>query len=150
MSGITNIVAFDGADTPVIHTFIPESVVRDKGEITATYREQLADVPVYAQPSVVLKMKRMGSGVYRVSSRVSVPVMEAVGAQNSAGYTAAPKIAYVDTAENIGYFHERSTISGRRLVRQLSVNIANGVTTSVAPNTNKVVSELFDQLVAPV
>jgi len=150
MSGISNIVAFDGAATPVQHTFIPESVIRDKGEITATYREQIADVPVYAQPSVVLKMKRMGSGVYRVSSRVSVPVMEAVGAQNSAGYTAAPKVAYVDTAESIGYFHERSTIAGRRLSRQLCINVANGIETSVTPVTTKAVGELFDQLVAPV
>lgn len=149
MSSIANIVAFDGAATPVQHTFVPESVTRIKDEVIAIYREQLADVPVYAQPLHILKKKRMGSGVYRVSSRTEVPVMESVGAQNAAGYTAPPKVAYINTKEDVGLFHERSTITDRRLVRQLSVNISNGIATSVTPVTTGPVAELFDLLVAP-
>lgn len=149
MSSIANIVAFDGAATPVSHTFVPLSVTRDKGEVTAHYREQLADVPVYAQPSVTMKIKRMGSGVYRVSTRVETPVMESIGAQNSAGYTAPPKVAHIPTVETVGFYHERSTITNRRLVRQLSTNIMNGVATTVAPVLTGPAAELFDQLVAP-
>lgn len=149
MSAIANIVAFDGAATPVSHTFLPVSVVREADEVVADWREALASVPVYAQPRVTMKLKRMGSGVYRVSSRVSVPVMETVGSQNAAGYTAAPKVAYENTEENIGYFHERSDITGRRLVRQLAINIMNGVSTSVTPVTTGPVADLFDLLSAP-
>lgn len=149
MSQIANLVAFDGAATPVSHTFLPVSVVREKDEVIADWREAIASVPVYAQPRVTMKLKRMGSGVYRVSSRVSVPVMETVGSQNAAGYTAAPKVAYENTVETIGYFHERSDITGRRLVRQLAVNIDGGVATSVAPVTTGPVADLFDLLSAP-
>lgn len=149
MSAIANIVAYDGAATPVLHTFLPVSVVRDKDEVVAEWREALATVPVYAQPRITMKLKRMGSGVYRVSSRTSVPVMETVGSQNAAGYTAAPKVAYENTDENVGYFHERSDITGRRLVRQLAVNIMNGVSTSVTPVTTGPVADLFDLLSAP-
>lgn len=149
MSAIANIVAFDGAAPPVSHTFIPVSVVREGDEVTASWREALTNVPVYAQPNVTMKLKRMGSGVYRVSSRVEVPVMESISGQNAAGYTAAPKVAYVNTEETIGYFHERSDILGRRLVRQLSNNIMNGVATSVAPVTSGPAADLFDLLNAP-
>lgn len=149
MSAIANIVAFDGDATPVSHTFVPIAVTREKGEVTAIWREQLADVPVYAQPSVTMKLKRMGSGVYRVSSRVEVPVMESIGTQNAAGYTAPPKVAHIPTVETAGYFHERSTIANRRLVRQLSVNINNGVETTVTPVTTGPAAELYDLLVSP-
>lgn len=150
MSAIANIVAFDGAATPVSHTFVPESVTRGtNGEVTAIWREQLADVPVYAQPLHIMKKKRMNSGVYRVSSRTEVPVMESVGAQNAAGYTAPPKVAHVLTKEGTGLFHERSTIAERRLVRQLNININGGIATTVTPVTTGPAAELFDLLVAP-
>lgn len=149
MSAIANIVAYDGAATPALHTFYPVSVVREGNEVTGTWREQLASVPVYAQGLVTMKLKRMNSGVYRCSSRTAIPVMEAIGAQNSAGYTAAPKVAHEETVELIGYFHERSDITGRRLVRQLGINIHGGIATSVTPVTTGPVAELFDLLMSP-
>lgn len=149
MSAMANITAYDGAATPVLHTFYPVSVEKTKGEVIAYWREQLASVPVYAQGSVTMKLKKLSSGVYRVSSRVEIPVMESIGSQNSAGYTAAPKVAHVDTVETIGYFHERSSITNHRTVRQLAVNIDGNVTTSVAAATTGVLPELFDLLVMP-
>jgi hypothetical protein len=53
------------------------------------------------------------------------------------------------TVETVGLFHERSTITDRRLARQLAINISNGVATSVTPNTTAAVAELFDLLTAP-
>jgi hypothetical protein len=87
------------------------------------------------------------SDVYRVDTRVEIPVMEAIAGNNVSGYTAAPKVAYVDTVLTTGFFSPRSTIAGRRLVRQLAVNIANGVSTSVTPVTTGPVADLFDSLV---
>jgi len=149
MSAISNIVAFDGAATPVSHTFIPVSVTREKEKVTAAWREGLAGVPVYAQPRVTMTLERLRSGVYRVVNRVEVPVQEVVTGSNAAGYSAAPKVAYTNTVETTGLFHERSDATSRRLCRQLAVNIDGSIATSVTPVTTGPLPELFDLLTAP-
>lgn len=150
MAQLTNIVAFDGASTPVAHTFVGEQIMREPdGTLAADYKESIAGVPDYAQIRVRQTKRKLKSGVFRVSTRVEVPVMEAINAQNSSGYTAPPKVAYADTVEIIGFFHQRSVVTGRRLARQLAVNIANGVATSVTPVTTHSTGELFDQLLMP-
>lgn len=149
MSAIANIVAFDGATTPVSHTFTPISVTREKGMVLAEWRENVAGLPAYASPRVSMRLEKLKSGLYRVESRVVVPVMESVSGQNAAGYTAAPKVAYENTDVTIGYFHERSDLTGRRLVRQLAVNIMGNVSTTVTPATTGPAAELFDLLVTP-
>lgn len=149
MGQIANIVAFDGASTPVQHTLIPVSVVKDKNKITAQWREATVGVPVYAQVRAQCTLERMRSGVYRVEMRVEVPVQEVVTGSNAAGYSAAPKIAYTNTVVTTGLFHERSDVAGRRLARQLAVNIDGGIATSVTPVTTGPVAELFDLLTAP-
>lgn len=148
MSAQANIVAFDGAATPVSHTFVPVASAENiKGEIRAAWREALTTVPAYAQITVDTVLKRSANGVYRAETTVQVPVMESVSGQNSAGYTAAPKVAYINTMKIIGYFHERSTIAERRLARQLAINIAGSIATSVAPVATGPVPELIDQLI---
>jgi len=150
MSAIANLVAYDGASTPVQHTFVAGSVVREAdGSITANWKEAVTTVPDAAQGKVTMNLTRQKSGLYRVTTRVEIPVMESISGANSSGYTAAPKVAYVNTVTTTGYFSERSTIAERRLVRQLAVNIDNGVLTSVAPVTTGPVAELFDLLTAP-
>lgn len=149
MANIANIVAFDGASTPVLHTFTPVSISREKGAVTAEWREVTAGVPAYASLRVTMKIEQLKSGTYRVSERVVVPVMESISGQNAAGYTAAPKVAYEDTIETIGFFSQRSDLMGRRRVRQLALNINGNVTTSVAAATSGPAVELFDLLVAP-
>lgn len=149
MANISNITVFDGAATPVSHTLVAVSVSREKDKVSADWRESLAGVPVYAQITASVTLQRLRSGVYKVEERVEVPVMENVSGQNAAGYTAAPKVAYVNTIVTTGYFHERSDSTGRRLVRQLAANLTGGVTTSVTPVTTGPVPELFDLLVAP-
>lgn len=149
MSAIANIIAFDGAATPVVHTFVPVEIVREGNTATASYSEQLAGVPYYAQAKLTVKRSKLGSGVTRVSCRVEVPVMEAILNQNAAGYTAAPKVAYTDTVEVTGYFSERSVITGRRLTRQLATNILNSVSTTVTPVVTGALPELIDQLLMP-
>lgn len=149
MSAIANLVAFDGQSTPVSHTFVAESVARDGSSVIATYKEATAGVPDYAQGRVTIKRNKLGSGVTRASVRVELPVMESVSGQNAAGYTAAPKVAYVDTVELVGFYADRSTIAGRRGVRQLAINIAGSIATSVAAATTGPIPELFDALIAP-
>lgn len=147
MSAQANIVAFDGAATPVTHTLVPVNSAIDPADnnLTATWREALTTVPLYAQIKAVMKQQQLKSGVWRVSTTVTVPVMESVSGQNAAGYTAAPKVAYQNTVVITGYFAERATIAERRLVRQLALNIAGSVSTSVAPVASGAAPELIDQ-----
>lgn len=151
MSAQANIVAFDGASTPVTHTLVAVGVSKDPktGDDVALYREGITTIPVYAQISLELRVRRLPTGVWRVQKTTEVPVMEAVAGPNAAGYTAAPKVAYINKIVETGYFHERSTIAERRMTRQLSVNISNGVATSVTPVSTGNVPELFDSLVSP-
>jgi len=149
MTAIANITVFDGQATPVTHTLVAESVTREGKTITATWKESATGIPDYAQIRFTLKSTKLPSGVRRVSSRIEVPVMESVSGQNAAGYTAAPKVAYVDTAEAVGYYHDRSLIAGRRSARQLLTNLLGNISTSVAPLTTGPVPEAFDQLIFP-
>jgi len=150
MSAIANITVFDGAATPVSHTLTAISVTRgDAGKVVAEYREMLASLPVEAQVRATLTLQQLKSGVWKEEVRVVVPVMETVTNQNAAGYTASPKVAYEDQAVYQQFSHKRSSITGRRLCRQILVNVMNNVTTSVAAATTGAVPELVDQLVAP-
>jgi hypothetical protein len=149
MSQISNIAVYDGAATPVLHTLIPVSVTRENGKVVAFYRENAASVPTIAQVTCTLSISRSKAGVYKVENRTVVPVLESVSGQNAAGYTAAPKVAYENTVVTTGFFHERSDSVGRRLVRQLALNIDGSISTSVAPVITGPIPELFDLLVAP-
>lgn len=150
MSAIANLVAFDGATTPVSHTFNPISVTRVGARVSAFYREALSSVPVYAQPRVtVYQDDRSKTGVYRNGVLVEVPVMETVTNQNAAGYTAAPKVAHIVSVRTELLAHERSDITIRRLTRQLAANILEGNVATRNATLTGPVPELFDQLIVP-
>jgi len=148
MSAQANITVFDGAAAPVSHTLVGEGVERlPDGTLKASWKESLAGVPDYAQIRVTATKRKLKSGVFRVAFRVEVPVMESISGQNTSGYTAPPKVAYVDTTELVGYYHERSIVTGRRLARQLAVNLGGNISTSVVPVSTGPLPELFDQLI---
>lgn len=150
MSAQANIVAFDGAATPVTHTLVPvSSAVDSDGALAAQWGERLTTLPIEAQIRAVEKRRKLKSGVEQVSLTVTVPVMESVSGQNAAGYTAAPKVAFEDTIVITGYFNPRSAIANRRLARQLACNIFGGIATSVAPVVSGPSAELFDQSIIP-
>lgn len=143
-----NITVFDGAATPVSHTLVGEGIERlSDGTLKATWKESNAAIPDYAQIRATQLKRKLKSGVWRVEIKAEVPVMEAVGAQNSSGYTAPPKVAYVDTTSMVGFYHERSLVTGRRLSRQICVNLAGNISTSITPVSTGPVPELFDQLI---
>jgi len=149
MSAIANIIAFDGAATPVSHTFVPQSVTREKNRIQAHYKEASTSVPDAAQGKITLSLEKLSSGVYKADSRVEIPVMESIAGNNSSGYTAAPKVAYIDTLQTTAYFSDRSTITDRRIARGISNNVMSGVSTTVALVLTGPIAELFDLLTMP-
>lgn len=147
MSQQNNIVVYDGNTTPAIHTVVPESIEKIEGLLTAMWKESLTGVPDYAQIRVMTTKRKLKSGVWRVEARVMVPVMEAVSGVNAQGYTAPPKIAHIPACGAVGFFDPRSTVTERRLVRQMVTNLLGGISTSVVPVTTGPIAELFDQLI---
>lgn len=142
-----NITVFDGAGTPVSHTLVADGIETLPNGSVAHWKETLASVPDYAQVRLHLKKELLKSGVTKVSVTLEVPVMESISGQNSAGYTAAPKVAYVDREDTVFYCHPRSTETGRRLVSQMLANAKANVSTSVTPVTAGPIAELLQKLV---
>jgi len=149
MPNIGNITVYDGAATPVAHTLVAETVSRENGVVTCVWREKLASLPDEAQLCLTLRRQKLKSGVVKSVFTMDVPVMESVSGQNSSGYTAAPKVAYVNRNEWHSFSHPRSDITGRRLARQLLVNISNNISASVAAATSGAMPDAVDQLLAP-
>jgi len=142
------LTARDFGATPVDHVLYGESVVREKdGSIKADWTALASGTPAYAQVRLTTSKKVLPSGVTRVSCRVSIPVQETVVGTNSSGYAAAPKVAYTDTVDVVGYFHPRSTAESRKRAKILALNVVNGHATPIAAiGTSGNVVELFDQL----
>lgn len=150
MSAMSAITVFDGAATPVTHTLQPVSCGKTpEGVIVALWRESNAAVPVEAQISLTLRQSTTSNGVVKSQFTMDVPVMEAISGQNAAGYTASPKVAFVDRNEWASYAHPRSTVTSRRLSRQLLVNLSGNISTTVAAATSGFLPDAVDQLFAP-
>lgn len=149
MAAIADITVFDGAATPVSHTLKAVSVTRTGDRVVALWREALASVPVEAQVWATAELVNLKNGVTSEVFTVGVPVMETVTNQNAAGYTAAPKVAYTDKMVFTAFSSKRSTVTSRRLARQILVNVSNNVSTSVAAATSGPLPDLVDNLFAP-
>lgn len=150
MAAQANITVFDGASTPVSHTFVGEEVARSvDGLVTAKYKETSLTLPDYACNRISISKRKLKNGISRIETRVEIPVMEAVNAQNSSGYTAPPKVAHVVTMSLVALVHERSTETDRRLARQMLVNVGNNIATSVAAATSGPVSDAVDKYILP-
>lgn len=145
MAAQANITVYDGASTPVVHTLVGEEILRSAGASEAVWREQLASVPSYAQVKVTAIKRKLKSGVTEAVTRVEVPVMESISGQNAAGYTAPPKVAYVDRFEFRSFRHERSTETTARIAMQILLNLGNNVATSVAAVSTGVVADLHQR-----
>lgn len=151
MAQQANIAVRDNAATPVDHILEPNGIVREAGNTeVAHYRENIANVSADAQVSAKFIRQKLPSGVYKITAEVSVPVQEVVTGANSAGYSAPPKVAYVDRAQFTMFVHPRSTIASRQNARRMCSQLAVGMITGGASfTTDTSASELFDKVVFP-
>lgn len=151
MSQQANITVFDGAATPVSHTFSGVDVLReDAKNSVATYRELNAAKAIQLQARCIIRKKLLPSGVTRVSVRIEVPVEETIASfGGQAGYVMPPAMAYYDATEVVTYVHPRSTEAGVRTTRMMALNIANNVTTSVAAATTGAGPDALDRIILP-
>lgn len=134
MANQANITVFDGAATPVSHLLVAlDNKTLPDGTRVALYAERLLSLPSEAQVRAEIRQRTLASGVVETRTDVYVPVMESVSGQNASGYTAAPKVAFVDKHSEVSYAHPRSTASTRNLATQILRNLMNNVSTSVTP-----------------
>lgn len=147
MAAQTAFTVFDGAATPVAHTFTEDGVTIENGVQVAAYKELNAALPEEALIRYYESKQKLKSGVVKTQALFVVPVMETVSNQNAQGYTASPRKAYEDRFMQVSMAHPRSTEAGRRLVRQLSINKTNNVATTVTPAVGGSAAVLFDKLV---
>lgn len=93
MANMANILVKDDSNPLVEFTLVPVTNNRPK------WRSQITGVPTDGQITVEqLANEKLKSGDYRRVMKVQVPIMETLGTSGtSAGYQAAPKVAYVET-----------------------------------------------------
>lgn len=132
MAQQANITVFDGAATPVSHLLLPvDNKVLADGSRIAIWRENIVTLPSEAQVYCELRQRVLPSKVVETRFSVYFPVMESVAGVNAAGYTAAPKVAYVDRKDEVAYCHPRSTPTSRAIAYQSLRNVSGNVSTTV-------------------
>lgn len=149
MSAIANITVFDGAASPASHTLTALRIAREGSSVRAYWRENLSALPLEACPRLTVSMTDLPSGVVKTELVLEIPNMESVSGQNAQGYTAAPKVAFVDKHIYTCLAAGRSTQASRRLARQMLVNLLGNISTSVTPVTTGTAPEAIDQVVMP-
>lgn len=135
MAAIANIVINDGQATPVAHTFYPQASDPD-----AVYRESLSGIALIGNGTMkaTVKLSSAAEGLNRVRLVLALPALETVTAQNSAGYTAAPKVAYTNTASMDFILPNRGTTAQRKDLRVLCSNLLlNAQVIDIIENLNR-------------
>lgn len=119
MSAIGNIAIQDGQATPVTHTFYPV-----KSGPQTLLRENLTTLALIGQGIVAINTDNLGKGgLNRVKLVMELPALETATAQNSAGYTAAPKVAYTHKVVVDFFLPSRGTSAQRKDLRTLVKNL---------------------------
>jgi hypothetical protein len=109
-------------------TFVP---VHQEGS-KAIWRNDQAAVPVEAQPRITSQWKREKDGSYLLNFKLEVPTQEQQIGASSAGYQAAPKIAYVTWFSGTLYASPRSTPEDRAHVVRMATALLSGADASAA------------------
>lgn len=149
MAALADVVAYDGETTPVAHTFVADHVEYSGSDLVALYCEKTPGVPEYAQGTIALTKKKVNNGNIRVGCRVNIPVMESVNGANLSGYTAAPKVAYVDSYEGVQWIHPRSLAQGRLNVKSIFTNVLRGLSSSQTPVGSGLLHDAQVRLIFP-
>lgn len=149
MAAIADVTVYDGEASPLPHVFYADHVEYTGNDLVALWVEKVAGVPEYAQGTLTLSRKKVSSGMLRIACRVNLPVMESVSGQNLSGYTAAPKVAYTDSNEDVQWVHPRSLQQGRQNTRTIVRNLLTGTNASQTPISAGLLYDAMCRLVFP-
>lgn len=135
-----NIVLPDAQATPVNHTFQP-SGYDAKGKYVFVDRSASNAVGNWmikidvTQPQAIT-----ANGTYRYKLELHEPVLEVLGAENAAGYVAAPSVAYVPRVFVEFVLPDRANLQNRKDIRKMVAGLINDAQiTSIIENLTYVV-----------
>lgn len=119
MSAIANIAILDGQGTPATHTFYPV-----QSDPIALYRENLPALALIGQGTASLEIRsKVHDSLQRIRVVLALPALETATGANANGYTAAPRVAYTNTATVDFILPARSTAAQRKDLRVLLSNL---------------------------
>jgi hypothetical protein len=119
MSAIANIAIQDGQGTPVTHTFFPI-----QSGASSYWRENAVGLPLIGQSTVTMTVKEdKKSGLNRVVGVMQLPALETATGANAAGYTAAPKVGYINSFKFEYILPARGTAAQRKDLRVLAMDL---------------------------
>lgn len=118
MSDISTITIADGKGTPENHVFQPINSGND-----SLFRTANATLPLIGQEVISAKIKKINPQVSAVVVGIELPALETATSANSSGYTAAPKVAYVNRATLTFMLPVRGTAAQRTDLRTLVKNL---------------------------
>lgn len=117
MSAIATITIADGKGTPENHVYNPI-----ESGLQALYRTQNASLPLIGQEVLKVHTKKVSPQVQSVTLMLELPALETATDANSSGYTAAPKVAYINRATCTFMLPVRGTAAQRTDLRTLIKN----------------------------
>jgi len=135
MAALANLTINDGLATPVARTF---NIV-DHNSSLVTWRYDNG-APLSGQPVANIQKLRDDNTSRKVRWRVVTPVMESIGSQNSQGYTAPPKVAFVNTAIGDFIINKRATTAQ---IDDLYAFFINGLAVAQTQVTDPIKKGLF-------
>jgi hypothetical protein len=119
MSAIANIAIQDGQGTPITHTFYPI-----QSGASSYWRENAVGLPLIGQSTVTMTVKEdKKSGLNRVVGVMQLPALETATGANAAGYTAAPKVGYINSFKFEYILPARGTAAQRKDLRVLAMDL---------------------------
>lgn len=131
MGAMTNILVKDDSNPLVEFTLVPVSNSRPK------WRGQVAGIPVDGQITMEqLVNEKLADGAYRRVLKLEVPVMETLGtAGTSAGYQAAPKVAYKIPVTVSTVAPARSVVADMANAVKIALGLIAGASSTTATGT---------------
>lgn len=118
MSAIAAITIADGKATPENHTFNPI-----ESGVASMYRTGVSTLPLIGQEVIRVTQKKVNPQVQSVVVALDLPALETATGENSEGYTAAPKVAYVNRCTLTFMLPVRGTAAQRTDLRTLVKNL---------------------------
>lgn len=118
MADIANLAIQDGKATPLTHTFYPL-----KSGMESAWRTADASLPLIGQETASARIKRLPSGINVVALSLDGPALETATGANLSGYTAAPKVGYVNRVKVEFMFPDRGLTGQRKDLRVLLIDL---------------------------
>lgn len=128
MATQANLLVKDDTNTSI--TLYPVS--SDLGGKGMAWRSNISGVPIDGQIRLTVTRTRLAKGGFKVTEKLEVPKMETLLTSSASGYTAAPKVAYVDTRITSTFSTGRTVNSDLANLTRMGIHISTGASSTAA------------------